>query len=106
MPPYSEINKKMKNLLLTFFHRYGGTIYAFLFSSDIVNNLSVAVLSKSIVEEYGYKGLFLIISAWGVVALLASLMYPRNPSPVRKKSQGDKPVKQKEVFPTNSKGEI
>merc|ERR1711997_782289 len=92
----------------TFGHKYGGTIYAFLFSSDIVNNLSVAVLSKSIVEEYGYKGLFLIISAWGVVALLASLIYPRNPSPVRKKvsNKDDKPVKQKEVFPTNSKPEI
>ena len=30
----------------TFGHKYGGFIYAFLFSSDIVNNLMVATLSK------------------------------------------------------------
>ena len=30
----------------TFGHKYGGFIYAFLFSSDIINNLLVATLSK------------------------------------------------------------
>ena len=30
----------------TFGHKYGGFIYAFLFSSDIINNLLVAVLSN------------------------------------------------------------
>ena len=30
----------------TFGHKYGGFIYAFLFSSDIVNNLMVATMSK------------------------------------------------------------
>ncbi len=30
----------------TFGHKYGGFIYAFLFSSDLVNNLMVATLSK------------------------------------------------------------
>ena len=30
----------------TFGHKYGGFIYAFLFSSDIINNLLVAVLSS------------------------------------------------------------
>jgi hypothetical protein len=81
------------------FSRYGGTIYAFLFSSDIVNNLAVAALSKGIKEQYGYMGLFVIISAWGIVALIATLMYPKNPSPLRlinKKaptpSSGEKPI--------------
>ena len=64
-----------------FVSRYGGTIYAFLFSSDIVNNLMVAALSKEIKQEFGYLGLFLIISAWGLVALLATALYPQNPSP-------------------------
>ena len=66
---------------LFFGSRYGGTIYAFLFSSDIVNNLMVAALSKEIKQEFGYLGLFLIISAWGFVALLATALYPKNPSP-------------------------
>lgn len=52
-----------------------------MFSSDIVNNLMVATFSKTIKEEFGYLGLFLIISAWGIVSLLATLLYPRNPSP-------------------------
>jgi len=65
----------------TFGHKYGGTIYAFLFSSDIINNLMVAVLSKEIKQEFGYLGLFLIISAWGIVSLLATLLYPKNPKP-------------------------
>ena len=30
----------------TFGHKYGGFIYAFLFSSDIINNLLVAILSS------------------------------------------------------------
>lgn len=66
---------------LLFNYRYGGTIYAFLFSSDIVNNLMVAALSKEIKERFGYLGLFLIISAWGILALGATCLFPRNPSP-------------------------
>ena len=96
-----------------FFSRYGGTIYAFLFSSDIVNNLAVAALSKGIKEKYGYMGLFVIISAWGIVALVATLMYPKNPSPASLKlrlknkkaptpSSGEKPIKHTEVFPPES----
>ena len=41
----------------------------------------VAALSKEIKQEFGYLGLFLIISAWGLVALLATALYPQNPSP-------------------------
>ena len=61
--------------------RYGGAIYAFLFSADIVNNLLVATMSKKIKESYGYLGLFLIISVWGIVALTATFFYPLRPSP-------------------------
>jgi hypothetical protein len=41
----------------------------------------VAALSKRIKQEFGYLGLFLIISAWGILALIATLLYPKNPSP-------------------------
>ena len=74
-------------MILIYCYRYGGTIYAFLFSSDIINNLMVAALSKEIKQEFGYLGLFLIISAWGLVSLTATLMYPKNPSPSKKKLQ-------------------
>jgi len=65
----------------TFGHKYGGFIYAFLFSSDIVNNLIVALASKPIKESLGWLGLFLIVSAWGGVALIATLLYPLHPRP-------------------------
>jgi len=65
----------------TFGHKYGGFIYAFLFSSDIVNNLMVATMSKVIKERFGWLGLFLIVSAWGFVALTATLFYPYRPRP-------------------------
>ena len=61
--------------------RHAGTIYAFLFSSDIINNLMVATFSKYLQENYGYLGLFLIVSSWGIVALVATLLYPKNPTP-------------------------
>ena len=63
----------------TFGHKYGGFIYAFLFSSDIVNNLLVATLSSMIKNAYGWLGLFLIISVAGVVALIATLLFPYRP---------------------------
>ena len=78
---FSRQNFSVENNYFSLFFRYGGTIYAFLFSSDIVNNLMVAALSKEIKQEFGYLGLFLIISAWGLVALLATALYPQNPSP-------------------------
>lgn len=65
----------------TFGHKYGGFIYAFLFSSDIVNNLMVATLSKAIKEKFGWLGLFLAVSCWGFVALFATLFYPYKPRP-------------------------
>jgi len=65
----------------TFGHKYGGFIYAFLFSSDIVNNLLSAFMSKAIHEKFGWLGLFLIVSAWGFVALTATLFFPYKPRP-------------------------
>ena len=76
-----------------------------------MNNLAVAALSKGIKEKYGYMGLFVIISVWGIVALVATLMYPKNPSPQKlsrknKKaptpSSDEKPIKHTEVFPPDS----
>merc|ERR1719427_2140320 len=46
----------------TFGHKYGGTIYGFLFTSDIVNNLLVGVLSKLLIENGGYQGFFLVLA--------------------------------------------
>ena len=81
----------------TFGQKYGGFIYAFIFSSDIVNNLMVAAMSKvdtfnwhllllpclfncqEIKRRFGWFGLFLIVSAWGFVALIATLFYPYRP---------------------------
>ncbi len=48
----------------TFGHRYGGAIYGFIFTSDIVNNLLVGAMSKGILQAWGYLGLFLILAAF------------------------------------------
>ena len=69
--------------IISFFFRHAGTIYAFLFSSDIVNNLMVATLTTTLKEKFCYSGLFLIISIWGIVALIATLLYPKSPDPGR-----------------------
>merc|ERR1719362_2289034 len=76
----------------TFGHRHAGTIYAFLFSSDIVNNLMVATLTATLREKFCYSGLFLIISIWGIVALIATLLYPKSPNPAKllKKKRDEK----------------
>jgi len=65
----------------TFGHKYGGFIYAFLFSSDIVNNLLVATMSKAIKDAFGWLGLFLTVSSFGSIALVATMLYPYRPSP-------------------------
>merc|ERR1719402_1029856 len=63
----------------TFGHKYGGFIYAFLFSSDIVNNLLVATLSKAIKNTFGWLGLFLCVSSFGSIAFVATILYPYRP---------------------------
>ena len=30
---------------------------------------------------FGYLGLFLVVALWGIVALIATLFYPKSPSP-------------------------
>ncbi|TRY78835.1 hypothetical protein TCAL_06757 [Tigriopus californicus] len=65
----------------TFGHKYGGTIYGFLFTSDIVNNLLVGILSKSILEAWGYMGLFFILAAFAAFAFIVTCFFPWNPSP-------------------------
>ena len=67
----------------TFGPEDAGKIYAFLFSSDIVNNLMVATLSDVLVDGFGYMGLFLCVSVGGIVALIATLFYPKNPNPCK-----------------------
>ena len=51
----------------------------------------VATLSSTLKEKFGYLGLFLTISVWGIVALIATLLYPKSPSPNRslKKKKGE-----------------
>lgn len=65
----------------TFGHKYGGTIYGFLFTSDIVNNLLVGILSKSILQAWGYMGLFFILAAFAAFAFVVTCFFPWNPSP-------------------------
>ena len=81
-----------KNKIDIIFFRHAGTIYAFLFSSDIVNNLMVATLTATLREKFCYSGLFLIISIWGIVALIATLLYPKSPDPAKllKKKRDEK----------------
>ena len=49
--------------------------------NKIDNFFQVATMSKKIKEAYGYLGLFLIISVWGILALTATFFYPLRPSP-------------------------
>lgn len=72
----------------TFGHKYGGFIYAFLFSSDLVNNLMVATLSKAIQDAFGWLGVFLGVSGFGVIALIITLFYPYKPRPGPRPAEG------------------
>ena len=49
--------------LQTFGHRHGGTIYGFLFTSDILNNLLVGGLSSAVLT---WGGFFLVLARWVV----------------------------------------
>merc|ERR1719447_619638 len=62
----------------TFGHKYGGTIYGFLFTSDIINNLLVGVLSRWLLSVGGWAGFFLSLSAFGAVALVVTASFPAN----------------------------
>ena len=65
----------------TFGHKHGGTIYGFLFSSDIVNNLLLAVASEPILSRFGYLGLFLTVACFPILALGLTCLFPKQPSP-------------------------
>jgi len=72
----------------TFGHKYGGFIYAFLFSGDIINNLITALMSRAIKDRFGWGGLFPIMSAFGLLALTATYFYPYKPRPGPRPLQG------------------
>merc|ERR1719410_1076064 len=49
----------------TFGHKYGGTIYGFLFTSDIINNLLVGTLSRTLLTHWGWLGFFFVLAFFG-----------------------------------------
>merc|ERR1719351_413922 len=65
----------------TFGHKYGGTIYGFLFTSDIVNNLLVGALSRTVLAAGGWTGFFLYLASFGLLAFLITCFFPANPEP-------------------------
>ena len=68
-------------LIQTFGHKYGGTIYGFLFTSDIVNNLLVGALSRTVLAAGGWTGFFLCLASFGLLAFLITCFFPANPEP-------------------------
>ena len=74
----------------TFGHKYGGTIYGFLFTSDIINNLLVGSLSSTLLNHWGWPGFFLVLAAFGLLAFIITCLFPANPQPGgRPDSPGD-----------------
>jgi len=63
----------------TFGHKYGGTIYGFLFTSDIINNLLVGVLSKAVLDAGGWVGFFLVLACFSVFAFGITFVFPSSP---------------------------
>ena len=65
----------------TFGHKYGGTIYGFLFTSDIINNLLVGTLSSALLRYGGWIGFFLCLSGFGLLAFTITCFFPASPCP-------------------------
>ena len=65
----------------TFGHKYGGTIYGFLFTSDIINNLLVGTLCRTLLSHWGWLGFFWVLAVFGLFALLITSTFPVNPGP-------------------------
>ena len=61
--------------LQTFGHRHGGTIYGFLFTSDILNNLLVGGLSSAVLAWGGWTGFFLVLARWVVAQFEIDLFH-------------------------------
>ena len=74
---------------------FPGTIYGFLFSSDIANNLLLGIFGKAILETWGYMGLFLILAIFPILALILTCFFPWNPAP---NPGGQKKPSQEEEF--------
>ena len=68
--------KLLKNIFQTFGHKYGGTIYGFLFTSDIINNLLVGALSRTVLRGWGWLGFFLVLASFGLLAFLITCFFP------------------------------
>jgi len=65
----------------TFGHKYGGTIYGFLFTSDMCSAALVGVLSKWLLSKGNWTAYFLPLAGFGAVALLVTFFFPRDPCP-------------------------
>jgi len=89
----------------TFGHKYGGTIYGFLFTSDIINNLLVGVLSRWLLSVGGWTGFFVTLSAFGAVALGVTALFPGNPSPGHKAVPSSDPENPSLIRPDSSKSQ-
>lgn len=71
----------------TFGHKHGGTIYGFLFTSDIINNFLVGALSRTVLGTGGWVGFFLVLATFGLLAFLITCFFPASPEP------GPRPLK-------------
>lgn len=71
----------------TFGHKYGGTIYGFLFTSDIVNNFLISYFVKPITSTFGWQGLFLTMAASAAFGLVVTCFFPWRPYPEMIKSR-------------------
>merc|ERR1719500_1668972 len=87
----------------TFGHKHGGTIYGFLFTSDIINNLLVGALSRTVLGTGGWVGFFLVLATFGLLAFFITCFFPASPEP------GPRPLKTeaeiedgKEAFTNNN----
>jgi len=89
----------------TFGHKYGGTIYGFLFTSDIINNLLVGVLSRWLLSVGGWTGFFVTLSAFGAVALGVTALFPGNPSPGHKAVPSSDPENPSLIHPNSAKSQ-
>ena len=65
----------------TFGHKHGGTIYGFLFTSDIVNNFLISWLAKPIKETWGWQGLFFSMAGSAFCGTIATCFFPWKPTP-------------------------
>merc|ERR1719422_1947569 len=65
----------------TFGHKYGGTIYGFLFTSDMCSAALVGALSRTVLAAGGWTGFFLCLASFGLLAFLITCFFPANPEP-------------------------